>query len=322
MKWYGWAGILLLLVAEFALSRKVEPFYSWFYCFAWWSYIVIADSVLARVAGRSLLTSRRRELPRMMALSVFVWLIFEAYNISIRNWAYTGVPALTSIRWAGYSVAFATVLPGIFITADLMQAIWGRRAAPAPSESIPVPPRRPASSPSRVFLVIGIALTIGPVFWPRFFFPAVWIGPIFLLDPALERMGVESLSMAVASGNRSRHWSLLAGGFVCGGLWEFWNFWAASKWVYTVPYFGAWKIFEMPLLGFLGFPPFALECWILYHLFTALIHRIDSTAGRAALWCGIAIFCIMMFRAIDKHTVMRFSETAFPDVSAWLTGSF
>ena len=24
------------------------------------------------------------------------------------------------------------------------------------------------------------------------------------------------------------------------------------------------KLFEMPVLGFLGFPPFALECYVLY----------------------------------------------------------
>ncbi len=48
-------------------------------------------------------------------------------------------------------------------------------------------------------------------------------------------------------------------------LWEFWNYWAATKWTYTVPYLGDVKIFEMPILGYLGFPPFALECYAMYH---------------------------------------------------------
>ena len=54
MKAYGWCGVALAL-SEYFLWRQIEPFYSWFYCFAWWSYILIADSVLfsPSPAGRS-----------------------------------------------------------------------------------------------------------------------------------------------------------------------------------------------------------------------------------------------------------------------------
>jgi hypothetical protein len=44
-------------------------------------------------------------------------------------------------------------------------------------------------------------------------------------------------------------------------LWEFWNYWALAKWTYTVPYLDHLKVFEMPVLGYLGFPPFVLECY-------------------------------------------------------------
>ena len=37
-----------------------------------------------------------------------------------------------------------------------------------------------------------------------------------------------------------------------------------AKWIYTVPGLSDWKLFEMPVLGFLGFPPFALECFTMY----------------------------------------------------------
>ena len=32
-----------------------------------------------------------------------------------------------------------------------------------------------------------------------------------------------------------------------------------------MPYLGSLKLFEMPVLGYLGFPPFALECYAMYH---------------------------------------------------------
>jgi hypothetical protein len=47
-------------------------------------------------------------------------------------------------------------------------------------------------------------------------------------------------------------------------LWELFNFRARTKWIYTVPGFEELKLFEMPVLGFLGFPPFALECYEMY----------------------------------------------------------
>jgi hypothetical protein len=88
---------------------------------------------------------------------------------------------------------------------------------------------------STVAAVAVLILYSGRTVSERFFFPAVWVGPILLLDPLLERAGRQSLSLAVAGGTRHRVWSLLTGGPVCGLMWEFWNFWAFSKWIYTVP---------------------------------------------------------------------------------------
>jgi hypothetical protein len=70
---------------------------------------------------------------------------------------------------------------------------------------------------------------------------------------------------ALATGDASLVLALLASGLVCGVLWEFWNYWALTRWTYSVPYVGSLKLFEMPVPGYLGFPPFALECYAMYH---------------------------------------------------------
>jgi hypothetical protein len=62
----------------------------------------------------------------------------------------------------------------------------------------------------------------------------------------------------------------MGAGMICGLLWEFWNFWTKSKWIYTVPFVGDIKLFEMPILGFLGFAPFALECYVMYNFVCCL----------------------------------------------------
>ena len=43
-----------------------------------------------------------------------------------------------------------------------------------------------------------------------------------------------------------------------GICWEMWNFFSSPQWIYNIPYVGFWKIFEMPILGYLGYPFFGL----------------------------------------------------------------
>jgi hypothetical protein len=307
MKFYGWIGLFLLLISEYCLLRRIEPFFSWFYCFAWWSYILLADNLLLKLRGQSLLTGRRKELWYMLPLSIFIWLLFEGYNFRINNWMYAGVPPKLWIRWFGYALSFATVLPGIFITSDLVEYFLGRREKPCASEC-EILKAQSTTKPSIIFPALGLLLCIAPLVWPRYFFAAVWLGPIFLLDPCLEKLSIQSLRSNLATYGWNKILSLLLGGFACGLMWEFWNYWSASKWIYSIPFFGKWKLFEMPALGFFGFPPFALECWILYHLFRAILRRAPSAAVRVMLWIGLGVLCIILFRAIDSHSVVRFAE--------------
>ena len=112
--------------------------------------------------------------------------------------------------------------------------------------------------PARSVLVI-------PIVYPSQWLAApVWLGFILLLDPINASYGAESIRGDLRSGHPWRLVNLLIGGVVCGFLWEFWNFWAHSKWVYTVPVPPDIKIFEMPVAGYLGFPAFAVECFAMY----------------------------------------------------------
>src|SRR5512147_1176499 len=96
---YGILGIVSLILSGLFLLRKVEPFYSWFYCFAWWSYILTIDAVIYRLKGNSLIMNRRKEFLLMIPWSVFIWLIFEAANLSLKNWYYINLPHSLIERW-------------------------------------------------------------------------------------------------------------------------------------------------------------------------------------------------------------------------------
>jgi len=94
------------------------------------------------------------------------------------------------------------------------------------------------------------------------------------------RLGLPSLLSGLEQGRRGRLYSLLVSGWVCGWLWEFWNYWAKAKWLYVFPMFQGWKIFEMPAPGYLGFPPFALECFAMYTFAAWLLSRVWPPRGQ------------------------------------------
>ena len=70
-----------------------------------------------------------------------------------------------------------------------------------------------------------------------------------------------------------------------------------------MPWVGEVKLFEMPLLGFLGFPPFAVECYVMAHFLK--IYETDS-AQKKWSWKAVPLWLliyVLMFWAIDQFTV-------------------
>jgi hypothetical protein len=67
--------------------------------------------------------------------------------------------------------------------------------------------------------------------------------------------------------------SLMLAGYICGFFWEFWNYWAYTKWYYTVPILQNIKVFEIPVVGFLAYGPFALELYVMYNFVRLLLSK-------------------------------------------------
>src|SRR5579872_1203910 len=259
---YGWLGLALLAFAEWLMFRGVEPVATFFTPIAWTAYALIADAAVFAIRGHSRLHDAPAKFAGLALLSIPLWLIFEAYNLRLTNWTYVGgLPLSLPMHWFGYGWAFATIWPGIFLTADLVES-FGWWDAP----SSPIIFSRAAQN---AFIIAGAILLIVPVLLPRplgsFLFGAVWVGFVFLLDPINLRLGLPSFEADLACGRPGRFFSFLLSGWVCGWLWEFWNFWAAAKWNYTFPIMQKDKIFEMPAPGYLGFLPFALDCFLMYY---------------------------------------------------------
>jgi hypothetical protein len=168
-------------------------------------------------------------------------------------------------------------------------------------------PLSPAWAWEPLSLLLGLALLILPLICPRYFFALIWGGCFFLLDPFVKLLGGRSLIQSWLDGERREHYCLLAAGLLCGLWWEAWNYFATAKWVYTLPVLGFGKVFEMPILGFLGFPPFALECAVMYNFMKLLDDRVLVTPRRCRYAVFIQlIFWLIMFAALDAWTVISF----------------
>jgi len=260
LRTYGYTGIALIVGAELSMVFDLKPLTTWVTPLAWTGYILVVDSVLFRLKGRSLITARSREFLAMLPLSVGFWLVFEWYNTFIRNWHYINLPENLLVRYIGYVWSFATIMPAIFETAELIEELklFNRLFRKLRVTKVLL-----------YFLaVVGWCFLMAPLLVPlqyaRYMAVLVWGGFIFLLDPLNYLLGGDSILRDWENGRLDRLFTLLLAGLVCGVLWEFWNFWAYTKWIYTVPILGDVKIFEMPVVGYLGFPPFAVELFVMY----------------------------------------------------------
>ncbi len=280
---YAWLGVAALAGAEWLMFRGIEPVATYFTPLAWTAYILMTDGAVFAVRGSSRLRAAPREFGRVALLSIPLWLIFEAYNLRLANWTYTGLPLHWLVRYFGYAWSFATITPAIFVTADLVESFgWFDR---------PAKPVKFSSRIERGMMAVGALLLAVPLAIPieisSYLFAMVWLGFIFLLDPMNHRLRLPSLLGDLEQGRRGRLYALLVSGWACGWLWEFWNYWAAAKWRYTFSIFARWKIFEMPVLGYLGFLPFALECFVMYVFAAWLVGgsraaAVERKASRAA----------------------------------------
>jgi hypothetical protein len=268
--WYGWLGAAIIAAAEICLFAH-QPFVSrWFIPIVWTGYILFADGLAFRLRGRSWIHDQPREMLMLAWLSAGLWLIFEVYNLRLRNWTYVGVPESPWARDWAYLWSFATIFPAIFETADVLDGLALFRGA-----------RRQPRAMSPLWLsvsfVLGAAFLTIPPLLPLhitpYTFAFVWVGFILFLEPVNRALGAPSLYRTWEEGNPRPILLLLTAGGVCGLLWEFWNYWAAAGWRYTLPWpldFGV-HYFRMPILGMLGFPPFALECYAMYHFVRAML---------------------------------------------------
>ncbi len=286
LKVHFWLGVALLALGHVLIFARtpsgdyLRPFSDYWFAAVWFGYILVVDALVYARDGRSLFVSRPKRFWAMLPLSAAMWYGFEWVNGFVQNWHYLrpyDIPEWWTQLWS--LAFFSTVIPAIWETADWV-AGWRLLRGLRPGR------RTGAGNIGRPWLAaliaLGVLFFVLPALWPLYFFPLIWGFAVLILDPINFLRGNPSILGYLLRGEWRVPLAFYLGGQICGILWEFWNYWAFPKWYYTVPFVGFFKVFEMPLLGYIGYGPFAWEVFAVFWFAIGLV-RGGNQAGKTDL---------------------------------------
>jgi hypothetical protein len=207
----------------------------------------------------------------LFLLSIPLWWFFEGMNAIVRNWHYHLARPITSLHYfVQASVDFSIVIPAVLSTTFLLTTVFEGRSVTwlrwRPKVTVP-------ALVSSVLVGVG-CFALLPLL-PNETFPLVWIAPILILEPIAYAVGFPSLLKDIERNGWSRTCAIMMATIITGFWWEMWNYYSLPKWSYTIPYGGFWKIFEMPFLGYFGYPFFGLVVFSYASLALMLLTRRD-----------------------------------------------
>ncbi len=264
--WQTWVGlgmVTLFWYLNWGLSGLRTH---WAFFPLWLGYIFFLDGLVYRRTGAS---PFRRSFWRWIGyfiISAPVWWIFEWVNIRVGYWDYQPIETFSEAAYVFYcTINFSIVIPAVFTTAEWLDNHFDEKAFTRG-------PVIGSSSNSRmIVLALGVAMLAATLIWPAIGSPLIWISLFLILDPINHFLGFRSILSETAE----RKWRtvviLFLASLICGFFWELWNFYSLPKWIYHVPYVDFWHVFEMPALGYLGYLPFGLELFAMYHFIVGVL---------------------------------------------------
>lgn len=258
---YGWLGLSLVVVFWILNWSLPGTRTHWGFFPLWLGYCLAIDGLVFRRTGTSLLTRGWQKYVGLFLVSAPVWWLFELLNLRTQNWIYLGAQVFTSLQYAFWTtLSFTTVIPAVFGSAEFIASFdFIKRLKPGP---VIATDKRTTTA----FFILGWAMLALMLAWPKVFFPFLWLSIYFILEPINVWLGNRALAHWTKNGDWRPVVSLWLGALLTAFFWELWNYYAYPKWIYHIPW-GDWlHIFEMPLLGYGGYLPFALELYAVYHL--------------------------------------------------------
>ena len=238
----------------------IQPFASGMHPAFWCVAVLLLDAVLRTRSGSALFAGGIGSLAALGLASMAYWSFFELLNLRLRNWYLVNLPSPLPLRLGGELLTAATMLPIVFVTAELLGAFGffaGR----------PVPPLVLSSGRLHAFTAAGAMCVLLPLLLPELLFPLVWLAPFLLLEPQLKRWGVPCLLLDFETGQTRRLVLLAWAGLACGVAWQLVNVVARAGWYFSLSGIQEPQLFRLPVLGLVAFIPLAwsgYSTWVFF----------------------------------------------------------
>lgn len=262
---YGWIGIVLIIVFWYLNWFLPGLRTNWAFFPLWLGFCLTVDAIVFVTKGTSLIKRNIKKYFLMFVISAPVWWLFELFNTFTQNWFYDGKQYFTDVQFFILAtISFSTVIPAVFEASELAGTFnWIRRLRSYKKLA-------PTKRVSKIFIILGIITLALEIIFPRIFYPFIWITVYFLIEPINIKMNNHTLLEYTGDGNWKSVVSLFIGCLICAFFWEMWNYYSYPKWYYYLPMVNFLHIFEMPLLGYIGYLPFSLELLALYNFITGI----------------------------------------------------
>jgi hypothetical protein len=276
-----WAGVLVVYWGKLS---KPEWINHWGAIFLFWGITFVLDGLTyRRSGGKSLIADYPSEVIGIGVVSIPGWMIFEYLNLYIQvDWYYPAGDLIPDTQFFLYALLGSSgLLPMAFVLYSFLCTFKGfkRRYAYGPKISINRGMKFVLLMASLLFLVLsGI--------WDERLFIMLWLAPLGLLSLALIELDIWTPFRPI---KEKGDWSALMVFGLCylfvGFLVEGQNYFSGyhlpgdqvdtfnvDYWKYCIPYVDKFHVFEMPLLGFLGYIPFSIYCWIVWIIFARFLN--------------------------------------------------
>jgi hypothetical protein len=249
-------GLLLTSTSWYLSWAKLGWLSEYAFFPLWVGYILIVNGTTEVIYQDSLIRRMKGDFLYLFVISIPLWWFFEAVNSVVQNWHYVFATPVSTLRYTlQASLNFSTVVPAVLSAAFLTHRVAERLVSP----TLGLGKSLQLSNSTAVWsIVLSVAMFATIVLFPKEAFPLVWIAPIGLLEALAYYQKVPLLLEDISRGRYRLTASLMIGTLFTGFWWELWNYYSLPKWIYTIPYVGFWKVFEMPMLGYFGYLFFGL----------------------------------------------------------------
>jgi hypothetical protein len=281
--WLGflmWGITLTVLWGKFSEPRILI---NWAVLPLFWGFTLMIDGwVYVRNNSISLVSKHLQELLGIGLASISGWLIFEYLNFFVQdNWIYPKGDIIPNTEFFFYAVLGSSgLVPMSFEWYFLFRTF--KKFSNRYSDGIKLIFPKWLQISILIICATGLLFTS---FYPDDLFFLIWLAPLLIISIILDWIGVWTPFMPVTKGNWTPlmliSLSYLLQGFLC----EFWNYFSGTHidgklsetynpdyWTYSIPYVDLLHVFEMPLLGFLGYLPFGAYGAVWWMAFTFLFN--------------------------------------------------